>query len=255
MLKNIFLFLIIFICSCTSKKNVVYFDNIENYPTTKIDTWIQPSTIQINDILKIDVTSTFLEAAAPYNRKPEFLNPQSNIEVMRLEGYLISENYTLDFPVLGLLSVKGKTLVELSNEITEILISNKHLSNPLVSVRLLNKKFTVLGEVNKPGTFNIVENELSLLQAIGHAGGLTLTAKRTNVSLVRESDGLRVTKVFDLTSLSTLDHPNFYIHNNDVIIVNPNYNRIKSGGFIGSAQSIQAIASLFFTLAVLLTNL
>ena len=152
-----------------------------------------------------------------------------------------------------MLKVEG-TILELEKKITKLLLDGGHLVSPTVSVRLLNGKFTVLGEVARPGTFTFLEKNLSLLQALGYAGDLTINGKRKNITLIREVNGIRSARKLDLTSKDILDNPSYYIRNNDVIIVNPSYSRIKSAGFIGSPQTIASIASLLLSITLLIIN-
>ncbi len=134
------------------------------------------------------------------------------------------------------------------------MLDGGHLVSPMVSVRLLNGKFTVLGEVTNAGTYTFLDKNLTLLQAIGYAGDLTILGKRKNITLIREVDGIRYARKLDLTSKDILDNSSYYIRNNDVIIVNPNYNRIKSAGFIGSPQSIASISSILLSITLLIIN-
>ena len=112
------------------------------------------------------------EAALPYNNVTAGSVVANSIDVMRLDGYLVSQNSTINFPVLGELSVKNKTTQELENELKKLLVDGGYLINPNVTVRLLNAKVTILGEVQMPGTFSFTENNISLLQALGLAGDL-----------------------------------------------------------------------------------
>ena len=118
----------------------------------------------------------------------------------------------------------------------------------------LNSKFTILGEVNKAGTYTFLEKNLTLLQALGYAGDLTIDGKRKDITLIREINGMRYARKLDITSKDILDNSAYYIMNNDVIIVNPNYNRIKSAGFIGSPQSIASISSILLSVTLLIIN-
>ena len=232
---------------------MVYLKGIENYTNTNITKQKTSSTIQTDDILRIEVRSMIPEAAIVYNRVPQQINTVQNINLLQLEGYLVSSEYTINFPVLGILNVTGTTL-QLEKEIAKRLLEGGHLVNPTVSVRLLNGKFTVLGEVAKAGTYTFLEKNLNVLQALGYAGDLTISGKRNNITLIREIDGIRSTAKLDLTSKDLLDNPAYYIKNNDVIIVNPNFNRIKSAGFIGSPQSIASISSILLSITLLIIN-
>jgi polysaccharide biosynthesis/export protein len=241
------------ISSCTSKKNITYLNGIEKYINTDISNQKLPYTIQEDDVLQIEIHSTVPEAAIVYNRIPNEQNRSTNLNLMQLEGYAVSSGYTINFPVLGMLDVKGTTL-ELEKKITKLLLEGDHLVSPIVSVRLLNAKFTVLGEVTKAGTYNFIDKNLTLLQALGYAGDLTILGKRKNITLIREVNGIRYARKLDITSKDILDNPSYYIRNNDVIIVNPNYNRIKSAGFIGSPQSIASISSILLSITLLIIN-
>ena len=244
---------VLMISACTSKKQMVYLKGIEKYTNTEITKQKISSTIQVDDVLRIEVRSMIPEAAIVYNRVPQQANTVQNINLLQLEGYLVSSNYTINFPVLGVIKVTGTTL-ELEQGIAKKLLEGGHLVNPTVSVRLLNGKFTVLGEVAKAGTYTFLEKNLTVLQALGYAGDLTISGKRNNITLIREVDGVRSTAKLDLTSKDLLDNPAYYIRNNDVIIVNPNFNRIKSAGFIGSPQSIASLSSILLSITLLLIN-
>ena len=129
-----------------------------------------------------------------------------------------------------------------------------YLINPTVSVRLLNAKFTILGEVTKPGTVTYTEKNISLLQALGLAGGLTINADREDVILIRETDGKRITTHINLLKSAWLNTPYQNIHPNDVLVVNPNASKVKSAGYIGDLSGILGIASILLTSIVLIFN-
>jgi polysaccharide export outer membrane protein len=239
--------------ACTSKRNITYLNGVDKYTNTDIRKQKIPYTIQEDDVLRIEIRSMVPEAAIVYNRIPQNTNISTNLNLLQLEGYPVSSAYTINFPVLGKLEVKGSTL-ELENKIAKLLLDGGHLVSPTVSVRLLNSKFTVLGEVTKAGTYTFLDRNLTLLQALGYAGDLTIDGKRKNITLIREINGIRSVKKLDITSKDILNNSAYYIMNNDVIIVNPNYNRIKSAGFIGSPQSIASISSILLSITLLIIN-
>ena len=254
MRKLMFIVVIFFmISSCTSKKDMTYLNEVDNFSFADINKQKIAYRIQADDILSIEIHSIIPEAAIIYNRISKKTGAVSNINLLQLEGYLVSSDYTINFPVLGILKVEG-TISELEKKIAKLLLDGGHLISPTVTVRLLNGKFTVLGEVARPGTFTFIEKNVSLLQALGYAGDLTINGKRKNITLIREVNGVRSTRELDLTSKDVLDNPSYYIRNNDVIIVNPNYSRIKSAGFIGSPQTIASISSLLLSITLLIIN-
>ena len=238
--------------SCTSNKQMQYLQELSQYPETKINS--NKYTLQPNDILKIDVHSTNTEAAVPYNKLGAFSSKVANatLQSLQLEGYLISSEYNFNFPVLGEISVKDKTVEKLELELEKQLIRERHLVNPLVTVRLLNGKFTILGEVQKPGTYSYVENRVSILQALGYAGDLTIDGVRNNINLIREIDGKRNVYEIDLTDIEIMNADTYYIQPNDIIIVKPNFRKVKSAGFIGNASSISSISSILLSITTLL---
>ena len=203
---NVLLVLIVcFLGSCASKKQLMYL-NDNKYSASPVS---YPSyAIQPQDILKIDVHSMSPEAALPYNKiVGSNINP--NIALLQLDGYLISDNYTFNFPTLGVIDVRGKTISDLENEIYKRLVDGAHLINPIVSVRLLNGRISVLGEVRSPGTYSFVGERLSVFQALGIAGDLTIDGKRTQLQLIREANGQRIIHEINLNEVNTLDSPYF----------------------------------------------
>jgi polysaccharide export outer membrane protein len=239
--------------SCVSKKEILYLQDIDNNSAMEVIS--NMTTLQPNDILKIDIGALIPEAALPYNKiSPTNIQAANNLEVMKLEGYLVSNNKTIQFPVLGELSVAGKSTADLEGDIKNRLESGGYLLNPSVTVRLLNAKVTILGEVKKPGTFTFTENNISLLQALGLAGDLTINGDRDNVILIREADGKRSTTHLNLTESTWLNGPYQNIQPNDVLVVNPNAAKVKSAAFFGSASSFVAVASLLISTIVLINS-
>ena len=238
--------------SCVSKKQMLYLQDLDTVSGQEVT--YSNHTLQVDDILKISVGALMPEAALPYNNTTGGSVVANNIDVMRLDGYLVSQNYTINFPVLGELSVKDKTTKDLENELKKLLVDGGYLINPNVTVRLLNAKFTILGEVQQPGTYSFTENNISLLQALGLAGDLTINGSRENIVVLRRIDGLQTTQRIDLTSSSFLKGPYQMIKPNDVIVVNPNSAKISSAGYVGNLSAILGIASIVLSSIILLTR-
>ena len=245
--------LLLLLQSCVSKKEILYLQDIDSNPAHEVI--LNTITLQPNDILKIDVNALITEAALPYNKiSTTNIQRANNIEIMMLEGYLVSANKTINFPVLGELSVEGKSIADLEVDIKNRLETGGYLLNPSVTVRLLNAKVTILGEVRNPGTFTFTENNISVLQALGLAGDLTINGDRKDVILIREADGERTSTHLNLTQTAWLNGPYQNIQPNDVLVVNPNGAKVKSAAFFGNASSFVAIASLLISTAVLINN-
>ena len=245
--------LLILLQSCVTKKEILYLQNIDTNLESKLVH--NTITLQPNDILNIEVSALIPEAALPYNKVSSIgLQAANNLEIMKLDGYLVTANKTINFPVLGELSVGGKSTTDLEVDIKNRLETEGYLLNPNVTVRLLNAKVTILGEVKQPGTFTFTENNISLLQALGLAGDLTINGDRKDVILIREADGKRSTSHLNLTESAWLNGPYQNIQPNDVLVVNPNSAKVKTAGYIGNVSVVLAMASLILTSIVLLTN-
>jgi polysaccharide export outer membrane protein len=249
--KIVILVGVLILQACTSKKDVLYLQNAQTLDTSIVS--INNITIQPNDILKITVGSLVPEAAIPYNKITSENFRANSIDIMKLEGYAVSPEQTIEFPVLGFMSVAGKTTRQLAKEIKEELEQGGHLRNPTVDIRLLNSKFTVLGEVKNPGTFNYTDTNLTLLQALGMAGDLTINGQREDVMLVRESGSKRKITHINLKSADWMNTDAYQIRPNDVLIVNPNTRVIKSSGLVDTGTFL-AIASLTLSVVILLTR-
>lgn len=244
----------LFLNACANKKEILYLQDAQAYNNSIIN--YSSPVIQPNDILKITVGALEAETAVPYNRTTSGSNQGGGggIEMMQLEGYIVTEENTINFPELGVLSTKDKTVLQLQQMISQLLQDGGHLNNPNVNVRLLNAKVTVLGEVNGPGTFSFTEQSISLLQALGLAGDLTIYGKREDILIIREANGLRQITHVDLTSAELFDSPFFNVKSNDVIIVNPNEPKIKSSGFVGNIGTLLSVFSILLSTILLLTR-
>ena len=238
--------------SCVSKKQMLYLQDVDIVNSQEVS--YNNHTLQVDDILKISVGALMPEAALPYNNVTAGSVVANNIDVMRIDGYLISQNSTINFPVLGELSVKEKTTQDLENDIKKLLVEGGYLINPNVTVRLLNAKVTVLGEVQRPGTFTFTENNISLLQALGLAGDLTINGSREDVMVLRYIDGVQTTERINLTSAGFLGGPYQMVKPNDVIVVNPNSAKVKTAGYVGNITAILGISSILLSSIILITR-
>lgn len=238
--------------SCTSKKEILYLQDSEIYNNTAIN-YTSP-TIQPNDILKITVGALEPETVIPYNKIVPGGSQGSSLELMQLEGYIVSENHTINFPQLGDVSTKNLTPLQLQENIKRSLQDGGHLNNPTVNVRLLNAKVTILGEVRNPGTFSFTEQNITFLQALGLAGDLTINGKREDILVIRESDSLRQISHLDLTSAELLNSPFYNIKPNDVIVVNPNEPKVKSAGFVGNVGTFISVFSILLSTILIITR-
>ena len=250
--RYVTLFLFFLICSCATRKDVLLFQD-----KSKLNAPIsyQAPKIQPNDILSIQVSTLQPELALPYNLIQQNANTvNAQIETLKLQGYLVSPEGMINFPVLGRLNVSGKTSQELEAFLKTTLEQGNHLISPTINVRVLNGKVTILGEVARPGTYGFTEQNISVLQALGLAGDLTIRGKRKEVLLIREEAGQRSYTTIDLTQTNWFASPYYYVRPNDVLVINPNTARVKNAGFVGEPATLIGMASVVLSMIVLLTR-
>jgi polysaccharide export outer membrane protein len=247
--NTFFLILVIFLCSCASKKDVILFQDL-NEELTK-DVVYTDRKIQVNDIIDVKISTLDPQASIPYNTD---LGNVVAIDILMLQGYLVSMEGTISLPIIGEIQATNRTIQELQNDIQNILVKDGHLVNPKVVVRILNGKVTILGEVQSPGTYNYTEQFITLPQALGYAGDVTIGADRKQIWLIREEQGKRKYYKIDLTKTDWFDDPSYIIKQNDIIYVTPNNVRVKSAGFVGNVSSALSIVSILITTYVFLTR-
>jgi polysaccharide export outer membrane protein len=239
--------------SCSSKKDILYFQDAANYASLPVQ--YGTTIIQTNDILSINVGALVPETAIPYNvQTPGNAGAVPNIEILKLQGYLVSTEGAIVFPVLGTISVVKRSVSELEQHLKTLLEQGGHLVNPSVSIRILNAKVTILGEVNNPGTYTYAEQYLTLPQALGYAGDLTINGKRNDILLIREIDGVRTMTQLDLTTANWMNDPKYSIKQNDVLVVNPSNPKVKTAGYIGNTGTLLTVFSLVLSSIILLTR-
>jgi polysaccharide biosynthesis/export protein len=235
----IYLIFIISIVSCGTNKQVAYFDNIQSgtipAPTTNVDV-----PIQKNDILSITINSLNREASALFN-----LNDNQPKESL---GYLVNEDGFIQLPIIGNVRAIGLTKKQLSEEISKLLINQQLLVDPIVNIRHLNFKVTVLGEVSRPTVINVPSEKISLLEAIGLAGDLTIYGKRENVLLIREKQtGQKEIYRINLNNDQIFRSELYYLQPNDVIYVEPNQAKVSA-----ASTTRQWLPTVFSALSVIL---
>lgn len=235
-------FLLITTISCSSTKKITYFNNLGetgNYHAT-IDKAEEPR-IQPDDLLSITVSSLNPESNILFNNGVLPTAGASNqvaVPSRASEGYLVDKNGSINFPVIGSITLGGLTKAEASEKLT-VAIKN-FIKSPIINIRFLNFKITVLGEVARPSSYNIVTERVNILEALSLAGDMTAYGKRDNVLIIREKDGVRSTTRVNLLDKNVLGSPAFFLQQNDIIYVEP------SGG-----RAIQASTQSFYLPIVL----
>ncbi|MDR0686151.1 MAG: polysaccharide biosynthesis/export family protein [Dysgonamonadaceae bacterium] len=232
--------------SCGSRKDVVYFQNIQNEYSRLVDSTESKVVISRNDILMINVYSINAEAAAPFNMVNTD-HSSTNASSLELLGYLVDENGEINFPLLGKIKIAGLTKPEaidlLQGKITSF------IDNPVVNVRFLNYKITVLGEVARPGTYSITDEKISIPEALSLAGDLTIYGERHNVLLMRTDNWQKEVFTIDLTKPETVFSPQYFLKQNDILYVSPNRTRIRAASIFNQNVSIAiSLVSITMTL-------
>lgn len=219
----------IMVSSCVNTKKTTYFNDIQDGVFKTAHDAPLP-VIHKNDLLSIFVSSLNAEATMIFNAPslPTTTSASANGTTSQNVGYLVNEDGKIQFPVLGKLQAAGLTVKEFTDHIIDSLTQKKLLVDPLVTVRFLNFRVTVIGEVSKPTVITVPNEKISLLEAIGLAGDLTIYGKRENVLLIREEEGKKIIHRIDLNSPEVLTSAFYYLKSNDVIYVEPNRNKIAS---------------------------
>ncbi len=212
-----------------------------------IKNYVQP-TIQPDDILSISVSSLNPESNVLFNNVilPTTANSGQVIAATKVnEGYLVDKSGFINFPVIGKVMLAGLTKEQAIEKMTnEIKV---HVKNPIINVRFLNFKVTVIGEVSKPSTFTVETEKINVLEALGLAGDMTAFGRRENVLIIREQQGVRRTTRINLNDKDVLNSPFFYLQQNDIVYVEPS-NREKVAETAAGNRYIALWAALISTL-------
>ena len=229
MKKNLFLLLVatVMLSSCGNVKNVAYLQN-SDYIDFNRSEYLYDAHIMPKDVLTITVSTVNPEASAPYNLivRNTLTSTSSSIGTSSgsLQTYLVDNNGTIEFPVLGTLQVGGLTKAQCEQMIHDKLRPYMNASeNPVVTVRMSNYKISVLGEVARPGMFTVGNEKINILEALAQAGDLTIYGVREKVKLIREnSQGKKEIHTLNLNDADIISSPYYYLQQNDIVYVEPN---------------------------------
>lgn len=242
--------------ACTSAKEIAYLQDIDSVQLNDITSRYE-AKIQKDDLLSIIVSGPDKQVVMPYNltlTDNTTTGGTYNPETSTLP-YLVDNEGNINFPILGKIHVEGMTRTQLSQYlISEI---SKDVKDPIVYVSFKNFKITILGEVRNPGTYNISSEKLTIFQALGQAGDLTLSAKRDDILLIREIDGKNTYHRIDLRSASLLNDDYYYMQQNDVLIIQPSAKRITAAttNTVTWSVIVSAISSLLAILSFVLPKI
>ena len=250
---------LLLLTGCTSYQKIPYLQDFETVNATEELTAMYDAHIRPKDLLTITVNTTDPEAAAPFNLTVQS-SANSNLtqwvtQQAALQQYLVDNQGNIDFPVLGELHLGGLSMNEAESMIREKLQPFLK-ETPIVTVRMVNYKISVLGEVAKPGTFIINNEKVNVLEALAMAGDMTIWGLRDNVKLVREEEnGKRNIVVLDLNRADIVKSPYYHLQQNDILYVSPNKTKAKNSDtgqstslWVSATSILVSIASLLVTI-------
>lgn len=265
-IDNKFLFLLLFglLLSCKPQKDLSYMQDIEDIA---VEASVKNAVlvIQQGDVLQVDITANDMDVVAPFNNtyssagsSPSFSQSGNSsaaggsVPPSSAKSYKVDSNGEINMPVLGKVAAAGLSNEEFADKVQGML--TRYIKDPVVTVRTTNFRISVLGEVARPGTFNIPDGAVTLPAALGLAGDLTIYGKRDNVLLVRNENGQISRERLDLTSSEFFNSPYFYLKQNDLIYVSSNPTRQKTSSLDPNVGIYISVASVILGLLALLVR-
>lgn len=254
-LPIVVLTMIVLLGSCSSGKDVPYFQNIDEISLAG-SKGLYDAKIMPKDMLTITVSTTDPAAAAPFNLSvgnTVGASGQLSNGAGNLQGYLVDNDGNINFPVIGHMHVQGMTKSQCQDMIREKLLPYMAATeNPIVTVRMSSYRVTVTGEVNRPGVIPVSTEKMSIVEALAQAGDLTVYGKRDNIMLIREDEtGQKKMVRLNMNDANLINSPYYYLQQNDIVYVQPNSVKAKNAGigpsttlwfsFIGIVTSISSL--------------
>ncbi|MCI6559112.1 MAG: polysaccharide biosynthesis/export family protein [Prevotella sp.] len=246
--------------SCSSTKDIAYFKNSDTV-SLEASKVLYDARIMPKDILTITVSTTEDEAAKPFNLTvPTAMNSSANRSLTNqpvLQNYLVDNEGYIDFPRIGRVKLLGMTKSQAEEYILgQIKPYMSETEKPIVTVRMANYKFSVLGEVNRPGMYTVSNEKICILEALAQAGDMTIYGVRNNVKLIREDEnGQKSIHILNLNDANLINSPYYYLQQNDVVIVQPNKVKAQNSS-VGSMTTLWFSAtSILISLTSLLYNI
>jgi polysaccharide export outer membrane protein len=231
--------------SCSSNK--ILFKNIPDNTSIKIP----EAVITIGDMIDINISSLNNLSTSIFSARQSMdkIGTIRNAEARKLDGYLVDSSGNVDIPIIGIVKASGMTCSSLSKSIKKDI--KEYVLNPNVRIKILNFRVSILGEVSKPGTIEVINQNISFTELISRAGDLKKNADPTKVMLLRNVNNRIETKYLDLTSNEFLNSEYYYLKQNDVVYVRPDN---ASLAFDFGVLRNTAMYSLLTTVIILLTR-
>lgn len=244
--------LLMLLNSCGSRKSMVYLQQDSTQINTLYEQFVP--RIQPNDILTIVVTAADPKVTTPFNPVSSMAssNLTQQVDMALRPTYTVDSDGNIMLPMLGKVQVGGLTRIQAIDKLR--LELSKYIKDPGVNMNFNNFRISVLGEVARPGSFIMPTERVTVLEALGMAGDLTIRGVRENVMLIREIDGKKSMHRLNLTEQNTLNSPYYYLAQNDIIYVEPNKAQINNSKLGANSNIIISIASLLITVISVLTR-
>lgn len=257
-LHRLFTVLALLMCSCNAQQNVLYLQNIESGTENTI---AQNSLIRIKplDQITIVVNSKNPELAIPFNSSSNYnaltgsLTTASTGTENSIQVRTVSNDGYVSMPIIGDVMCAGKTREELATDIENLIREGGYIQDPSVNVRFSTLTLSVVGEVNRPGRYDIKKDKLTIFEALALAGDMTIYGSREDVLVIRERDGKNVVTSLDLRSPEVFNSPCYYLEQNDVVIVNPNKYKAATAEINQNRSFWISLTSTAISLATFLT--
>jgi len=244
----------ILILSCASKEDVVYFNGIDGSDNSiGLDSY--SPTYHVDDDLVIIVNALDPEAAKPFNKvavsvSADLVDARGR---ERLQTYRIDSEGNVNFPVLGKIKLAGLNREQATKLLQDKLVV--YIKDPIVDIETVNYRITVVGEVNRPGTFTASNERITLLEAISMAGDLTIYGERENVLVIQDYDGKKTYTRVNLKSNELFDSPVYYLSQNDVVYVEPNKTRARASSIGASTGVLLSSLGLLISMTALVVTI
>lgn len=248
------LILLIFLSSCVSKKNITrfQFDEIDQLLVSNdYKTIFKP-----DDLLQITISAQNLKSVAPFNLPAVNFSATTGLAIAQpmQQAYLVDSKGEIDFPVLGKIKVGGKSREEVI-DLFKSKLDPEFVNNPTINILITNYKITVTGDVFRPGTFTVRNERITILEALGLAGDLNISARRDNIKVIREEGQEKKVYTVNLLSNKSFTAPVYYLQQNDVVYVEPNNPKAQSAAFNQNTGLFVSIGSIIISLIAVLTRL
>lgn len=250
---------LLLMCACNAQRNVLYIQDVPSGAEIELPA---DYTIRLKplDQITVVVNSSTPELAKPFNSSSSYSSLAGNITATTatensLQVITIDDEGYITLPIIGRIAASGLTRTELAEAIEKQIVAGGYLADPQVNVRFAGLTISVIGEVNRPGRYDIKRDQISILEALALAGDMTIYGNRANVAVVREVDGKNIVTKLDLRSGDIFSSPCFYLEQNDVVIVSPNKYRAATSEINQNRSFWISLSSTAIALATLIITI